>query len=101
MPFLNESKELTTELPIELKEWTNNEIKPQHMENPNAWDPNPAKMAFAYWIFIGITVEFIGACIAHWNYKYELSSILFEIFKTGLLPIVTLIIGYYFSKSEG
>lgn len=68
------------------------------------WHPDKAKMQLAYVVLGGIFAYFIITLICSSLAKLGyfdtiISNSLFEIFKTGLLPIVTLILGYYFSKS--
>jgi len=68
------------------------------------WHPDKAKMKLAYIVLGGIFAYFIITliCFSLSNFGYfdlVVSNSLFEILKTGLLPIVTLILGYYFSKT--
>jgi hypothetical protein len=73
------------------------EIKP--------WHPEKARMSLAYWVLAGIFFFFLLTIFVSYLAKMEyveanLSTALLEICKTGLLPIVTLILGYYFSKNS-
>jgi hypothetical protein len=66
--------------------------------------PDKAKMKLAYVVLGGIFTFFIITLICSslaklGYFDFAVSNSLFEIFKTGLLPIVTLILGYYFSKN--
>jgi hypothetical protein len=68
------------------------------------WHPDKAKMKLAYVVLGGIFAYFIITLICSSLSKFgcfdmAVSNSLFEILKTGLLPIVTLILGYYFSKA--
>lgn len=67
------------------------------------WHPDKAKMTLAYSVLTAIAFIFIICVIcsflAYKNYFDEnFADGLFEMFKTGLLPMVTFILGYYFSK---
>jgi len=69
------------------------------------WHPEKARICLAYWVLGGILSMFIFSivtnCLAHYGILDEsVSRELFEICRTGLLPIVTLILGYYFSKNN-
>jgi hypothetical protein len=76
-------------------------------KDPSAsiWDPVKAKMTLAYWVLGGIISVLILAIISNALSTFNIidktiSPMLLEIWKTGLLPIVTLILGYYFSKQD-
>lgn len=63
------------------------------------------RMTLAYRVLSGIFIVFLLSCASkifvHLGYlDPETGNTLFELCKTGLLPIVTLILGYYFSKSS-
>lgn len=62
------------------------------------WNLDKAKMHLAYLVLIGIISILIIAILINVYQSNEFSKSLFEFCKTGLLPIVTLILGYYFSK---
>jgi hypothetical protein len=69
------------------------------------WHPEKARMKLAYIVLIGIFFLFILSLIVSWLAKIgymcdETSRSMFELCRTGLLPIVTLILGYYFSKNN-
>lgn len=69
------------------------------------WHPEKARIGLAYWVLGGIVSMFILSivtdCLSHYGILDEfVSRELFEICRTGLLPIVTLILGYYFSKNN-
>jgi hypothetical protein len=69
------------------------------------WHPDKAKMKLAYVVLIGIFVVFISTFFvnhfAETGYiDSDYSTALLELCKTGLLPIVTLILGYYFSNNS-
>lgn len=73
--------------------------------NKQLWHPEKARMRLAYWVLAGIFAVFLLAIfvnhLAKVNYlDPALSKALFEFCKTGLLPIVTLILGYYFSHNN-
>jgi len=58
------------------------------------------KLQFARWILRGIFIIFIVS-VGTWLYQQSCGEILLEIFRTGLLPIASFIIGDYFgSKSR-
>lgn len=68
------------------------------------WHAEKARMTLAYWVLAGIFAMFILAIICKSASKLEYLDVetgnqLFDICRTGLLPIITLILGYYFSKS--
>ncbi|TAK78796.1 MAG: hypothetical protein EPO11_00935 [Gammaproteobacteria bacterium] len=68
------------------------------------WHPEKARMRLAYWVLAGIFCVFLLTIFINHLAKVDyvdanLSLSLFELCKTGLLPIVTLILGYYFSKN--
>ena len=68
------------------------------------WHPDKARMRLAYWVLAGIFFIFLLTIfvnhLAKVNYvDSSISVALLEVCKTGLLPIVTLILGYYFSKN--
>jgi hypothetical protein len=70
-----------------------------------AWNHEKARMSLAYWVLSAIFVFFllVIACHVGSNFGFvnkELSTALLEICRTGLLPIVTLILGYYFSNGK-
>jgi uncharacterized membrane protein len=80
----------------------NETIKSQE-PNLKLWHPEKAKMQLAYWVLAGIFIIFITSVVSNYLAKkglldMGLSNGLFELCKTGLLPIVTLVLGYYFSK---
>jgi hypothetical protein len=84
-----------------------NEIKNETIKSQKPdlklWHPEKAKMRLAYWVLAGIFIIFIVSVLSNYLAKnglldMSLSNSLFELCKTGLLPIVTLILGYYFSK---
>lgn len=69
------------------------------------WHPEKARMQLAYRVLIGISVIFIltlaSYIFAHFGWlDVGVCNSLFEFCKTGLLPIVTLILGYYFSQNN-
>jgi len=71
----------------------------------SSWHEQKARMGLAYWVLFGIFFMFIIAIMANALARFEIldftvSHLLFDLCRTGLLPIVTLILGYYFSKSE-
>lgn len=62
-------------------------------------------MDLAYWVLGAILSLFILSIatnvLAHFGWlDANVSHDFFEICRTGLLPIVTLILGYYFSKGN-
>lgn len=68
------------------------------------WHPDKARMSLAFWVLGSILFLFLLSIFVNYlaNLRYideELSNSLFELCRTGLLPIVTLILGYYFSKN--
>lgn len=69
------------------------------------WHPERARMRLAYLVLIGIFSLFLFSIVVGGFAKIgyidqETSHSMFELCRTGLLPIVTLILGYYFSKSN-
>lgn len=68
------------------------------------WHPEIARMRLAYWVLGVIAVVFLLSIACLWGAKFgwvdnKLSEDLFEFTKTSLLPIVTLILGFYFGRS--
>lgn len=62
-------------------------------------------MNLAYWVLSAVFVMFLLTMVADvlvvkGKLEKFVSEELFEICRTGLLPIVTLILGYYFSKNN-
>lgn len=84
-----------------------NEQKSEHNEilpTMEPWHVEKARMALAYWVLAGIFLMFIIAIVCKSASKLEYLDVetgnqIFDICRTGLLPIITLILGYYFSKS--
>jgi polyferredoxin len=69
------------------------------------WHPEKERMKLAYWVLAAIFFIFVLSLLAnylaHQNYiDVMLSNSLFEFCKTSLLPVVTLILGFYFSKEH-
>lgn len=69
------------------------------------WHAEKARMALAYWVLAGIFLMFLIAIICKSASKLEYldeetGNQIFDICRTGLLPIITLILGYYFSNSN-
>jgi hypothetical protein len=69
------------------------------------WHPEKARISLAYWVLGAIFVMFIlsivtDILVVDGKLDRFVSQELFEICRTGLLPIVTLILGYYFSKNN-
>ncbi len=69
------------------------------------WHPEKARMRLAYGVLIAIFIIFCStffvnhfAITGYIDSTYSKEFI--ELCKTGLLPIVTLILGYYFSKNN-
>jgi hypothetical protein len=67
------------------------------------WHPEKAEMRLAYWVLGSIFFIFLLNFLSNYLAKVGLietsfSAALFELCKTGLLPMVTFILGYYFSK---
>jgi len=88
----NENLDLVGETPFEVKFAT------------QPWHPEKERMKLAYWVLGGIFATFVLTILACFLAKQEyletsVSFALFEFCRTGLLPIVTLILGYYFSKN--
>ncbi|MBV9575460.1 MAG: hypothetical protein JO149_02420 [Gammaproteobacteria bacterium] len=82
------------------------EIPSKKMWHPEKepWHSERARMHLAYGVLAGIFFIFLLSIfvnhLAKINYiDTTISATLMEICKTGLLPIVTLILGYYFSKN--
>jgi polyferredoxin len=68
------------------------------------WHPEKARIRLAYCVLTGIFFIFLLTIFVNHLAKIDymdsaMSLALLELCKTGLLPIVTLILGYYFSKS--
>jgi hypothetical protein len=85
---------------IEIKEITN-------YSPPNVilWHPEKAKMTLAYCVLGAIFIIFGTSIECNYLAKREILEMvfannLFDFCKTALLPLVTLILGYYFGKSE-
>ena len=82
----------------------------EQIDDPNRiskqrWHPEKARMNLAYWVLGAIFIMFIISVVTDFlviNGKLDafVSKDFFEICRTGLLPIVTLILGYYFSKNN-
>lgn len=92
--LLNEQSNLNNEFPQEIP-----------LPERTPWHPEKARMLLAYWVLGGIFSVFVITIVVNHLAKIDyvddgLSLALFELCKTGLLPIVTLILGYYFSKSN-
>ncbi len=55
------------------------------------------KLQFAKWVLRGIFIVLIIS-IGIWLYQQSCGEILLEIFRTGLLPIASFVIGDYFGS---
>lgn len=69
------------------------------------WHPEKAGIGLAHKVLIAIFCVLILSILTNWLSHINIldefvSKELFEICRTGLLPIVTLILGYYFSKND-
>ena len=72
------------------------EVKDSPDLNSNNLSPKD-KLQFARWILRGIFIIFLVS-IGTWLYQQSCGEILLEIFRTGLLPIASFIIGDYFGS---
>jgi len=63
------------------------------------WHSDKAKMELAKLVLIGLFSIFIMIVIVNFFDKAEANALL-EVYKTGFLPIITLILGYYFAKES-
>lgn len=74
----------------------------QNSKNKNSivtWHPEKEKMKLANSVLRGILLISLISILILLKDE-ELGNILLEICKIGLLPVVTLILGYYFSKDS-
>lgn len=81
-----------------------NPQEPLHFEK-EPWHPDKAKMKLAYFVlkaiysFLILTVVcFFAEKLLHFD--TTISNLLFELFKSALVPMITYILGYYFASSK-